>query len=293
MLKHHPHRRSGEEKTITIRGVDKNLYEQFIGLTKAWGRNIGFAFSRIISHYTKSHPFAPSLHFILKRFHRPSPSLEVIEGLEDLTITKNDLIEAGDVKYYFKSIKNLIFDEQIDNRTLLRHVSEIRDCQVKMPETVSSLLFHSLVRNPSEYSPITENFKDITIRNVEKDTYDDFVATCHLRKMKIGDAVNELLFRLVPEMEYRHILLHDLKVDPEEVLVVTSLDKLEASAQDLAEIQDRKILFHRIKDLIFAPDVEKEDFIEAVVGIYNCGKVDLPPAVPRLIQISRVKAYPR
>ncbi|MFW9916189.1 MAG: hypothetical protein ACFFGZ_11335 [Candidatus Thorarchaeota archaeon] len=293
MLKHHSQRRSGEEKTITIRGVDKKLYEEFIGLTKPWGRNIGFAFSRVISHYGKSHPFASGPHFVIRRIHKPSPSLEVIEGLDDLTVSKNDLIEAGNVKYCFKSIKNLVFDEEIDNRTLLQHVYEIRDCQVKMPESVSSLLFHSLVRNQLEYIPIDENLKDITIRNVETAAYDDFVATCQLKKKKIGDAVNEIFSWLIPEMEYRHILLLDLRVDPEDVLVVTSLDKLEAPAQDLAEIHDRRILFHRIKELIFAPEVEKEDFINAVIGIYNCEKVKLPRAVPRLIRISRVKTYPR
>ncbi|MFX0113582.1 MAG: hypothetical protein ACFFB3_03460 [Candidatus Hodarchaeota archaeon] len=293
MHKHDRYRRSSEEKTITIRGVDKNLYEEFIGLTKAWGRNIGFAFSRIISYYGKSHPFGSGLHSILKRMHKPSPSLEVIEGLDDLTISKKDLTEAGNVKYYFKSIGKLVFDEEIDNRTLLHHVYEIRDCQVKMPETVSSLLFHSLVRNPPEYIPVDENLKDVTIRNVEKDTYDDFVATCQLKKKKIGDAVNEIFSRLIPEMEYRHILLLDLQVDPEDVLVVTSLDRLEAQARDLAEIQGRKILFHRIKELIFAQEVEKANFISAVIGIYNCDKVKLPPAVPRLIRISRVKEYPR
>ena len=30
------HRHGGEEKTVTIRGIDKNYYEQFVRLTKIW-----------------------------------------------------------------------------------------------------------------------------------------------------------------------------------------------------------------------------------------------------------------
>ena len=287
------HRHGGEEKTVTIRGIDKNYYEQFVRLTKIWGRNTGFAFSRVICHYGKDHPFRLIPPFMKKGFRGPLPSLEVIEGPDELKVTKKDLTEAGNVRYCFKSIEKLIFNDKIDNQTLLNHVFQIRNCNVQMPKTISNLLFHSLVRNRPVYTPIEDNLKDITIRNVEKDIYEEFAATCQLKKKKIGDAVNELLSQLVPEMEYRHILLFDLDVDPHTVLTVTSLDRLDVSVQDLAEIRDRKILFHRIKELKFSSNIEKTDFVNSVIGIYNCENVKLPPTIPHLIQLSRVKIYPK
>ncbi|MFX0117388.1 MAG: hypothetical protein ACFFB3_22765 [Candidatus Hodarchaeota archaeon] len=288
---HESHR--GEEKTVTVRGVDKTLYDQFVGLTKIWKRNIGFAFSQLIGHYGKDLPFIFSHHLRKRGGKSPRSSLEIIEGLEELIITKNDLTEAGERKFVFKSIKKLVFDEEIDNKTLLDHVQVIKDCTVKLPKKASSLVFHSLIRQKPVYTPIEENLKDITIRNVRKDIYDDFVATCQLQKRKIGEAVNELLVWLVPAMESRHILVFDLMADPHDTLVITSLDNLAVTGHDLAEIKDRQILFHRIRDLEFAPDVEKSDFIDSVIGVYNCEHIKLPPALPRLFKYSRVKKYPR
>ncbi|MFW9992432.1 MAG: hypothetical protein ACFFD4_10320 [Candidatus Odinarchaeota archaeon] len=162
---HHEERRS---TTVTIRGVDKNLYDQFVGLTKIWGRNTGHVFNHLISNYRKGHPLMPPR---MKR-HTSDKNLqiEIIEGIEELRISKKDLLEAGNnVKYYFRSINNLVFSEDCDNQVLLNHVHRIRNCNVKMPETVSNLLFYSIVRQRIPLDITKEDLKDITIRNVVKE----------------------------------------------------------------------------------------------------------------------------
>lgn len=290
----HDHHRIGDEKTITIRSVDKTLYDQLTRLIKVWGRNMGFAFTHLLRHYRKDQPFFFGSHMIKKGHRDVFPSLEIIEGEDELRISKNDLTEVGDVKFVFKAIQKLIFSDDIDNRTLLNHVQAIRDCKsFHLPKKVSNLVFHSLIRQKPVYEPVKENLKDITVRNVRKDIYDDFAATCQLQKQKIGDAVNELLVWVVPAIEVRHILLFDLMTETPDPLIVTSLEQLEVTKEDLREIQDRKILFHRIGKLVFTPEIAKEDFIRKVIGIYNCEQVKLPPTIPRLLRYSRVKRYPR
>ncbi|MFQ5978079.1 MAG: hypothetical protein ACE5OZ_08120 [Candidatus Heimdallarchaeota archaeon] len=290
----HGHHRIGDEKTITVRGVDKTLYDQLTRLIKVWGRNMGFAFTHLLRHYRKDLPFFFGSHMIKKGHRDFFPSLEIIEGEEELRISKNDLTEVGNVKFVFKAIQKLIFSDDIDNKTLLNHVQAIRDCSsYHFPKNVSNLVFHSLIREKPVYEPIEENLKDITVRNVRKDIYDDFAAACQLQKQKIGDAVNELLVWVVPAIEVRHILLFDLIAETPDPLIVTSLEQLEVTNKDLREIQDRKILFHRIGELIFSADIAKNDFIRSVIGIYNCNQVNLPRAIPRLLRFSRIKRYPR
>ncbi|MFW9992433.1 MAG: hypothetical protein ACFFD4_10330, partial [Candidatus Odinarchaeota archaeon] len=124
------------------------------------------------------------------------------------------------------------------------------------------------------------------------ENYDEFITACQLNGQKVGDAVNELLWGFVPEMEAFQILIHEINTNPHDGLVVTLLNNLEVTKADLNAIKDKKILFHRIKKLVFAPDIDKDVFVNTVVGIYNCDEVILPETVPKLLRLSRVKKYP-
>ena len=51
-------------------------------------------------------------------------------------------------------------------------------------------------------------------------------------------------------------------------------------------------LFHRISNLSFSEDLEKELFLKCVAGIYNCENVGLPKGFPELLKKSRIKNFP-
>ncbi|MFX0095337.1 MAG: hypothetical protein ACFFBD_26620, partial [Candidatus Hodarchaeota archaeon] len=147
--------------------------------------------------------------------------------------------------------------------------------------------------SPIKYKSPENNFKDVTIRNVITSVYDEFVSACQLNNQKIGDAVNELLAQVLPFIETMQILMHELTVDPSTVLVITSIDELTVTERDLSDIGDRKVLFHRIDRLEFHPDIDKSLFVKTVIGIYNCENIKLPLSVPKLIELSRIKKYPK
>ncbi|MHA1450277.1 MAG: hypothetical protein ACTSP4_12740 [Candidatus Hodarchaeales archaeon] len=264
-----------EEKTITVRGIDKNLYERFAGLTRSWGRNTGHVFSRLISHYNAEAPPIPP--FFKHLYQKEQFKLETITNVEKLTVSRDDLQAAGKkIKYFFRSIQDLVFTDDCDNKIILDHVFRIWNCGVKMPESVSKLLFHSLVRHRSLHVSENAVLKDVTIRNVEQETYEEFATACQLNNQTIGNAVNSLLGDFVTEMESLHIIVHVLAANPLNTLVVSSLDSLNITADDLKEIKETKILFHRIKNLTFDNDIDEHIFIESVIGIYNCDNVELP-----------------
>ncbi|MFX1251789.1 MAG: hypothetical protein ACFFCZ_09295 [Promethearchaeota archaeon] len=283
---------SEETKAVTIREVDKELWGRFISLTKAWGHSAGHSFSILIKHYQRELPFFRGPRSFMKFFQKASIQLETVENIEKLTINKEDLTAAGEnIRYIFKNIGELIFDNEINSQDLLNHVHVIRNCQVSLPQNISSLILYSLVRSPTKYQVSNSNLKDIYIRNVSVSAYDEFVAACQLNNQKIGDAINEILAKLIPRIEIHEILTHELVADPLDILVITSINELNVSSKDLADIRDRKVFFHRVGTLKFDPDIEKSLFIKTVIGIYNCENVTLPSSVPKLIELSRVKKY--
>lgn len=83
--------------------------------------------------------------------------------------------------------------------------------------------------------------------------------------------------------------LHTVNASLLDTLIVTSLERLEVTAGDLAGMKDRKQLFHRIKEPVFATDIDKTSFVNSVIGIYSCEKVEVPETIPKLIQLSRIK----
>ncbi|OLS19799.1 MAG: hypothetical protein HeimC3_44200 [Candidatus Heimdallarchaeota archaeon LC_3] len=276
------------EKTITIRGIDKDLYERYMALTKVFAHSTGFMFSRLINHYKKDR--TPELRHIRHMKSENEPTLELIKDLDKLKITKNDLMDAGEkIKYFFKNINHLEFASDVDNKVLEKHVYQIRNCKVNMPENISKLLMYSIIRSPKPISYTPDTTGSITIRKVQAEVYDEFLSACQLHNEKVGDAVNYLLTQVIPQVEITVIIMHELRENPLHFLTITTLDSLKVTKEDMEVIQERKLLFHRISNLEFAEDISSELFVEKVAGIYKCDNVSLPETVPRLIKLSRIK----
>ncbi|MHA1983472.1 MAG: hypothetical protein ACW967_03880 [Candidatus Hodarchaeales archaeon] len=276
------------EKTITIRDIDKSLYDRFMTLSKVFGHSTGFMFTRLLQSYKSDrfHGFGP--HPRIKP--QKEFNLEIIANMDELIVSKSDLTEVGNqIKFFFKDIKQLTFANDVDNQTLEKFVFKIKNCKVFWPESVSHLISHSLIRTKLSKKPSLDDLGSITIRKVNSDIYDEFLSHCQLINQKVGDVVNDLLLELLPEVELNIIIIHNLHENPLNFLTITSIDNLSVSKDDLEEIHERKLLFHRIKNLVFDQNISGDLFIEKIAGIYNCKKTEIPDSIPKLIKISRVK----
>ncbi|MHA1556882.1 MAG: hypothetical protein ACTSPM_08110 [Candidatus Heimdallarchaeota archaeon] len=281
-------------KVVTIRDLDKELFERFSSLTKAWGKNTGTIFTNIIKNFLArngSNVYLPPLEDNLRR--RDFKHLELIENEEELIVSKKDLTLLPDnVKFYFSNIKKLVIAEDIDTVTLLKYVYRIKNSTVVIPDSIDNILFLSLLQNHPQYQFSNREVKDVTIRNVNEQAWNDFTSFCQINRTKIGTLASEILWEIIPEMEITQILLSKIKEPIEDIIVVSALNSAEIKHDNIKAISSKKILFHRINELVFQDDITNEDFLEKVVGIYNCQKIIFPKSVSKLLKLSRVHEYP-
>ncbi|MHA1501250.1 MAG: hypothetical protein ACTSSB_05315 [Candidatus Heimdallarchaeota archaeon] len=264
-------------KVVTIREVDRDLFEQFTSLTKTWRKNVGEIFSRVLENYLEigsTNIFMPSFEERLKKMG--CSYLEIIENLKELAIHKRDLTSLPKgVKLYFYNIKKLIFSEEINTSTLLDYVFRINNSVVIPPKNILKLPYLSLLQNSSEYLGKKREFK-----------------YCQLNNNKTSIVINRILWEVIPEMEITQIMISKIKESIEDVFLISSHESITISQNDLQKIGDKKVLFHRIKELTFKEDISQETFLEKVLGIYNCVNVNFPNDFSKLLQLSRVKEYP-
>lgn len=293
------HKEDIRVKNVTIRDVDKDLYENFMNLAKFWRKPSGFIFSRLFHSYITRRPssFIPHhLKRILVNIH--ADKLEIVENIDELEVTKDDLaaIDKG-VKFQFSNIKNLKFADDVDRDLFTERIYRIGHSKItNLPENIPKLLFYSIVREDKYLGSSVDKkdnkaeLKEITIRNVEESIYDNFTKICHAQNKKIGEAVNEILLYFLGEFELSHILVHEVS-DPINTLSISTVDLLRVKEQDLKELAKNKIIFHRINNLEFDDDITKESFRNKVFAIYNSNS-NKPKNVPKLLYLARVKKYP-
>ena len=291
---HHQEGKHMPSKVVTIRELDKKLFEQFVSLTKTWGKNTGTIFSKILSNYLESggsNIFMPAFEERLKELD--CNYLEIVENVADLTIQKKDLISLpDDVKFHFRNIEKLVLHEDIDTTTLLKYIYRISNSIVNPPKNVEKIFFLSLLQYYSRYPIKDRKTKDVTIRNVEEQVWNDFTSFCQLNNSKVGLLVSEILWEIIPEMEITQILLSKIKEPFKNICLITSQKVVSINQRNLKEIKTKKVLFHRIDELIFQDDISNKEFVDKVVGIYNCKKVVFPKTFSKLLKLSRVQSYP-
>lgn len=287
-----------KNKVVTIRGVNNIYYNQFQSFTKLLGRSQGKAFSEVIKFHKKPVPAILGTSKMKQMFQDSFISnleyLEIIENLDEIKITKTMLIEAGkDVKYLFHNISKLILDETVDNDVILQHIYRITNSKVILKGSISKLLLYSLVRSPMSNSFTNEGeLREITIRNVNAIAYDEFVSSCQLHNQSVGEGLNELFSYFIPEAELMFIVINEVNQTFKDLLIISNIDMIEISEQDLKEIEEKKILFHRVQELKFNGDITKDSFITKIAGIYNCKHVNIPEFIPKLLTLSRIKNFP-
>ena len=279
-------------KRVTIRGVDSKLYDQVINLAPSTVLSMGELLTHVIQHATKgekSKRFMRRHRFRMNLPKKFDSKLEIIEHLDEITVSKDDLISAGpNTVYAFLRIKNLIFSDDVDSETILNHVIFISKCpNVKMSKNIPKLIASGLIRKKRRYKT-TDNtvLKDITIRNVSKLDYHEFVAKAKREEKTVGELLNEILANMVPNFEIQHIL-HDQN-EPES-LVVSDLDKLTVTTHGLEELGHRKVLFYNINNLKFENNIPTELFQDKVIGMHRCSNTTRPSNIPDLLWLARFK----
>jgi hypothetical protein len=278
-------------KTVTIRGVDKELYEKFSRLSSHLAPTIGSAFSILANTFGKEEMpgiFRGPIRRVIHHLHS-SIRTERIRNLDKLVVSKEDLIAGGkDVQYVFHNIGELIFDKSVDNTTFLQYIHRINNCHVKAEGKLSRLFLESIDQSTLRDFPLSGEFKDVTIRNVDASVYDEFVLMCQQRELTIGEGMNELLQRFIPRFEVMTIITRIPAFDFSDTIVLSMRDNIDVHHEDLLQLEHRKILFHRVNSVKFDPDIPNQLFIDKVIGIYYAKNVILPPELPKLIALSRV-----
>jgi hypothetical protein len=117
--------------TITVRGVDRELYEELARLARETGRNVGEMLNlamRLLIAQVRS-----GLELFGRKVESMKQALDqvleeqgsmVVSGVEELTVSRRDL-EATTKPVIFKSMKKLIFGSDVDPGTFSDKVKAI------------------------------------------------------------------------------------------------------------------------------------------------------------------------
>jgi hypothetical protein len=273
-------------KDITLRGVNKELYDQFTAFTKKVGISTGIVFSNILIAYIHQ-PWR--MHGSRRRRspHHHGVIPETISDLDKLTITKTDLTAVGDATMFlFSHIKELNFEKDVDAFTLVKHVKMIHHCNTKFQGKIPKLIELGITRKIREYNhPLeSEQLTNITIRNVSSKIYDEFVAKAKSEGFTTGEFFSKILVNTLPFFELRDVML---TLEDHEALIVMLKDQLLIKKSDLEVLGNRKVIFYGIKQLEFAKDINQELFLKTVFKIVKSDEVILPDNLPKLIVLSR------
>ncbi len=274
-------------KDITIRGVNKDLYDQFTEQRTKHGVSAGQAFSDIIS-IEFHRPW--SIHGIRQHGRPPRHGTkpETIRDLEKLKVSKKDLTSAGEkTMFLFRNIQDLVFAEDVDAITLVKHVKVISKCKVTFSGNVPKLIQLGLIRKRSKYNhPIEKDeLKDITIRNVSAKLYDEFISKAKTEGKTTGEYFSLILSHIIHYDVIRSIMT---EFQDKEILIVKNEEKLAINKEDLEVVGDRGVVFYNIGSLNFSKDIDQELFLKTILKIVKCNEVVLPIKIPKLIVLSRV-----
>ncbi len=108
---------------------------------------------------------------------------------------------------------------------------------------------------------------DVTIRGIEDDVYAKFTAEAKRRDLSIGELTTIVMRALVEDIGTTNYRIGNLTV-------------LLVSKRDLESLKG-PVMFHNIKTLEFADDIDWDSFDRSVMSIKNCAKVLIPQSLTR------------
>ncbi len=142
---------AGRKKTITIRGIDENLYERLTVLARETGRTIGELINegmRVLLSIAS--PLARTTQKAIERVSSVGKvvaegvetglgEIREISNIDELIISKEDL-EDIDQPVVFKNIKKLKFEDNVTYELIEAKVKGIILCdEIIIPKTIPKL----------------------------------------------------------------------------------------------------------------------------------------------------------
>ncbi|MFB6470886.1 MAG: hypothetical protein TU36_006620 [Vulcanisaeta sp. AZ3] len=130
---------SSERKTVTIRGLNTDIYDRISRLARETGMTIGEIVNDALKRYTAA---LESVSRTIDNMIRAGDVI-VISGISSLTVAKTDL-ESLEKPVVFKDMDELVFADDVTNDLIKNKVAKIVNVNtVYVPNTVSTLLIAS------------------------------------------------------------------------------------------------------------------------------------------------------
>ena len=144
-------------KTVTIRGVDGRIYDEFSQIIQRSGLTIGEAITKMMHDISKDFDDVfPQLSARNLKYMVNKDKIRV-QHYDQLSISLKDLEEA-DKSVSFQHIDHLTLEADINLESFDTYIRNIQHCgTVKVPETLPKLLLYSKIshcNNIEVYSPL-------------------------------------------------------------------------------------------------------------------------------------------
>jgi len=140
-----------EKKIVTVRGVDKDLYERISNIARSSGKTVGdvindamrtfLAFSgkvgeKIDEATMKAIGVGKSF---VEGYNEAGKNILIVSDMEELHINKNEIVSVGKL-LSFRNIKRLVL-EDVDQDTINRYIDSIISVdELVVPSSVNKLL---------------------------------------------------------------------------------------------------------------------------------------------------------
>ncbi|MFX0086212.1 MAG: hypothetical protein ACFFAU_11070 [Candidatus Hodarchaeota archaeon] len=135
--------------------------------------------------------------------------------------------------------------------------------------------------------------KNVTIRGIDADTYEEFSHKIRNLQMNLGDAITRMMQDITKDLNdsidelpglsarttFKHFRLARARI--------THHDHLSVGKKDLEEAGVR-FSFSHIGELTILPDVTREDFRKYIRSISHCDRVRIPAVLPKLLMYSKI-----
>jgi hypothetical protein len=134
-----------------------------------------------------------------------------------------------------------------------------------------------------------KNLKNVTIRGIDSEIYEEFSSSIKSLNMNIGDAITRMMADILedfdgtfPKLSSKRSLgkfkLNKIKIMHHDFLSINKADLVEGGV---------KIYFMHIQKLRIGPDVDLETFNRYIGAIQHCDIVEIPNILPKVILLSK------
>jgi|ECHvirMinimDraft_2_1075157.scaffolds.fasta_scaffold00687_2 hypothetical protein len=119
----------GEEKPRTIRGIDPDLYDRALALSRQTGKTVGQVINDALSNLLNT--FDSTVNKVqevgrafVEGMQEGRGELIVISNVDELEVTRDELTSLGK-QVLFRNVRRLILTEDVDRETFEKYVNSI------------------------------------------------------------------------------------------------------------------------------------------------------------------------